>query len=608
MLTLLLVPLAASLAWITYGRLEARGPRTLGSDAPPSGRLGRSRCIARQPQLSRALDSRPPLVLLDASLSMLADPPLACGRRHGARARTRALVRRPPTVDRLDPGSRAKRPGAGPRVRRGRRSADRGRDRRGAGRCGGCAGGPPRGHRVRRAPANEGPRPRDPAGPRTGARNGGRHDHRARGPRVQRGGGARERAGKRESGRAGRWDSPVAVLPPDGTVPVRIAAGTRGIAVGTQILSVGIDGAGDAEPRNDTRLVAVDFSGTPGIVLLASPGDWDARFLYRAAARCRRPAGQGIRPARGRVGGATWTDSRQSGPPRVRAAAAGADLLVVRGEAPPSSTPRRHGVLLRWPEVESGGGEWYASAAPVSPVALAFLGVPVESLPPLTSVRALTPGRRGVGRAGGAAGAPRRRPSGHPREAGRETAGSDLVGADGLWRWGFRGGPSGDVYRAMVAATVSWLLAEPDSRRVPTRGSFSAWWRRAAADLRTDHGFDGLAPRHLRTAGGQTLRDTLRFGGDGRAAVWLPPGIYRYQLSGPRGGTGLAAVDRWSREWLPREAVVQPSAVPAAGAGDRRTARQSPWLVPARAAGAGGGVDGTPTARSALSSVVRFPP
>jgi hypothetical protein len=129
----------------------------------------------------------------------------------------------------------------------------------------------------------------------------------------------------------------------------------------------------------------------------------------------------------------------------------------------------------------------------------------------------------------------------------------------------------------MVAATVSWLLAEPD-----WASSDARILQRVVAQgmpLTFERTTDSMALLPVTfERQGQTLRDTLRFGGDGRAAVWLPPGMYRYQLSGPRGGTGLAAVDRWSREWLPREAVVQPSAVPAAGAGERRTARQSPWL------------------------------
>jgi hypothetical protein len=129
----------------------------------------------------------------------------------------------------------------------------------------------------------------------------------------------------------------------------------------------------------------------------------------------------------------------------------------------------------------------------------------------------------------------------------------------------------------MIAAAVSWLLAQPDResadahilQRVTEQGMPLTF-------LRTNDSMVSLPVTFARE--GLELRDTLRFGGDGRASIWLPPGIYRYRLGGPRGGTGLGAVDGWSREWLPRAAVVSSRAAAAPGAGERRSARQSPWL------------------------------
>jgi len=48
-----------------------------------------------------------------------------------------------------------------------------------------------------------------------------------------------------------------------------------------------------------------------------------------------------------------------------------------------------------------------------------------------------------------------------------------------------------------------------------------------------------------------TRTDTLRFDAAGRAELLLPPGVYRYALSG---GTeqGVIAVETYSDEWLPR--------------------------------------------------------
>jgi len=48
-----------------------------------------------------------------------------------------------------------------------------------------------------------------------------------------------------------------------------------------------------------------------------------------------------------------------------------------------------------------------------------------------------------------------------------------------------------------------------------------------------------------------TRTDTLRFDPAGRAELLLPPGVYRYALSGgPE--QGVVAVETYSDEWLPR--------------------------------------------------------
>jgi hypothetical protein len=74
---------------------------------------------------------------------------------------------------------------------------------------------------------------------------------------------------------------------------------------------------------------------------------------------------------------------------------------------------------------------------------------------------------------------------------------------------------------------------------------------------------------------GQTS-DTLEFGGDGRATVWLAPGEYRYRL--PGGATGLAAVEQYSDELLPRPVVLEAHAGRETRAGARSTARDWLWL------------------------------
>jgi hypothetical protein len=364
-------------------------------------------------------------------------------------------------------------------------------------------------------------------------------------------------------------------LSPGAVVPVRLAVPTRRVPAGVQFLRVGLAGTPDNEPRDDGRMIATELSATPGIVLVAQPGDWDARFLYRTL---REVAGL---PVKGYVqlDGDRWRDMERlslvSGAD-MRAAVRRADLLVLRGgEAGMASATEARG-LIRWPGPGPDVDEWYVSGAPVSPVAPAFLGVPLDSLPPIAGARAI-PAEAGdwVGllvRAG-RRGAPR--PVIVGRQAGRRR--EVTIGAEGLWRWAFRGGSSGDVYRTMMAAAVSWLLAEPD------RGSAEATVARRVVDqgmpVIFERTSDSTAATPVTFESGSAVRtDTLRYGGDGRAAVWLPPGVYRYRLAGSRGGSGTVAVDTWSREWLARPTAVTAHAAPAAKSGGRRPARESPWL------------------------------
>lgn len=575
MLTLLLIVLAASLALVTYRRLEARGSATWVPMVLRAVAWGGLAALLANPSCPGPVESGTPLVLLDASLSMTADTLhwRAADSTAHALGRVRWFGDARPWTDSVPGRGRSD---LGPTLRAalalGRRTVvvtD--------GELEGLPDVPAD------MVASTGfvvlPRPRAPDLAVVEARAPARAtvgdtitviaDVHASGAASPESVSVVVRSGPRVLGRAR------AIASPEGTVSVRIVAATSRLAIGTQFLTVAIEGAADAEPRDDARLVVVEFSSTPGIVLLASPGDWDARFLYRTL---RAVADL---PVKGyvRLVGEEWRDMEgltAVGPATVRAAAMGADLLVVRGDAPAMVTASNARGVLRWPASAAADGEWYAAGAPNSPMALAFLGVPVESLPPLLGGRALAPApdawvgltvqksRRGAGR-----------PVIVGRQVGRRR--EVLVVADGFWRWEFRGGPSADVYRAMVASTVSWLLAEPDRgssearvlHRVVEQGMPVTFERTSDTTLAVPIALDGE---------GSTRGDTLRFGGDGRAQLWLAPGTYRYRLMGPRGGTGLVAVDTWSREWLPQPVVVQSRSATAAAAGDRRTVRQWPWL------------------------------
>jgi len=362
---------------------------------------------------------------------------------------------------------------------------------------------------------------------------------------------------------------------PGASVPATFTVGSRGIPAGTHFLRAAIVGAADAEPRDDARLVAVLVSATPGVVLLANPGDWDARFLYRTL---REVADL---PVKGyvRLEADRWRgmdDLKEVPEAVVRAAARGADLLVLRGASAGLEADTRARGVLRWPEgTGDAAGDWYLTPTPGSPLAMAFFGVAAESLPPATGTVPLAPaatdwvgataqlGRRGVARPVFV---------GH-REGRRRIL---TVGIEGMWRWAFRGGPSAEAYRATFATAISWLLASPDSAGVAAR------LVRPVVDqgmplvfVRLDDSLSAL-PVAIEGPGG-ARSDTLRFGGDGFASLWLLPGSYQFRLGG-RGGAGVAAVDTWSREWLRQPVVVGRQPLPAAGSGARRSARDLPWL------------------------------
>jgi hypothetical protein len=373
----------------------------------------------------------------------------------------------------------------------------------------------------------------------------------------------------------------------DGSVVLPLAVPTAGLQ-GDLVFEVALAGNADAEPRDDSRLWLVRVTPTPGVVLLASPVDWDARFLLRTIRTTAEL------PVRGylQVEGGRWRGMESLAPVAtadVARAARGADLLVVKGAAPDIVRDSRARSRWIWPSGEGGEtvlpGEWYAVAEPVSPVAGAFVGQPVDSFPPLVQITPIEPaagdwvglvvqqGRRGVERAV---------LTGRV-EGGRRRV---LTSADGLWRWAFRGGASGESYRALVAATVSWLLAAPDSAGGPARPV-----RAVVPDGRpvVFEWTGGGAPEPLAvtlSGPGSARTDTLRFDGAGRAQLRLRPGQYRYQLAG--GGAGTLAMETWSPEFIARPPSLAERPIPASVAGGVTTSRGWLWLFGLALAGLAG--------------------
>ncbi len=357
----------------------------------------------------------------------------------------------------------------------------------------------------------------------------------------------------------------------EGGVVLRTASTTLG--AGEHILTVRLRHGGDAEPRTDERLLHVDVAETPGVVLVASPADWDARVLVRTVRDVS------ALPVRGYVqlGDRWWSmhDLKPATDDAVRRAIRGADLLILKGRAVERAGEGRARGTWLWPGGGGESGDWYLAPTPVSPLSPAFAGLPVDSFPPAVQLTPIQPPQGGwvaLMAQAGRRGAPR--PAMTGQESGRRRQVTTAV--EGLWRWSYRGASAEQGYRALVATTVSWLLGSPDSARGLARPL-----RRVAENGRpmVFEWSGGGAPRTLGitwASGAGTLTDSLRFDGAGRAIAWLAPGTWRYRLE--EGAGGLVAVESWSEEFLPRPVVLAAQEGVRTPPASRTAARDWWWL------------------------------
>lgn len=363
-----------------------------------------------------------------------------------------------------------------------------------------------------------------------------------------------------------------------GVAQVRVPLATAGLSAGDHLLSVTLAGAGDAEPRTDERRHLLTVAPTPGIVLVASPGSWDARFLYRALTDVADL------PVRGyvRLERDAWRamhDLSRASDAEVRRAAGGADVLVLAGETGDLATGARARGVWRWRGGEAGGqalpGDWYLAPTGTGPLAGAFLGAPVDSFAPATR---LVPVEAGPADWVAMTAQEGRRGAARPAVVGSESRGQRrvVVAVEGLWRWPFQGGAGEQVYRSWVGATVSWLLGGADTARGRVRPV------RPVVQQGRPLVFEWVGggtpePTVVTVRGGDSVHtDTLVFDGDGRAHLRLPPGDYRYTSDG--GGGGTVAVETYSNELLPRAVRLSDQEAAPAAFGERTPARDWPWL------------------------------
>jgi hypothetical protein len=341
-------------------------------------------------------------------------------------------------------------------------------------------------------------------------------------------------------------------LPDSGVVSEEITfPASRIPRPGWTVLEVRIAGARDQEPRDDTRQFAIDVSLEPAAVIFAAPPDWEARFLARTLSDVARvPVKVFVETEAGR-----WRDGATLlpvGTNVLTSAAANARLVIAMGEparARAFTSGSRNAVLL-WP-TNGQPGDWYVERPLSSPLTAPLAGVIWDSLPPATAV-ALQHDSNPAAAVALVARLARRGPA-RPIVTLEERNGQRIatVRAAGLWRWAFRGGAAQEGYRSVVAALVDWLLRERGAgsreRAVPVAleapNGLPIVWRWTSPDT-------ARAVAVTLRSNDTTRTDTLRFDAAGRAELLLPPGIYRYALSGgPE--QGVVAVETYSDEWLP---------------------------------------------------------
>ncbi len=342
-------------------------------------------------------------------------------------------------------------------------------------------------------------------------------------------------------------------LPDSGTLSTEVTFPVSRIPnPGWSVLEVRLAGVGDAERRDDSRQFIVDVSLEPAAVIFASPPDWETRFLARTLGDVARvPVRVFVETEAGR-----WRDGATLAPVTssvLTSAAANARLVIAIGEPARARafTGGSRNALLVWP-TNGQPGDWYVERPLSSPFTAALAGVNWDSLPPATAVVAQTHDSSPATTVALVARLARR---GQPRPIVtlEERNGERIatVRAAGLWRWAFRGGAAQEGYRSVVAALVDWLLRErgagnpqraapvaleaPNGLPIVWRWTSPDTSRALAITLRSDD---------------TTRTDTLRFDAGGRAELLLPPGVYRYALTGgPE--QGVVAVETYSDEWLP---------------------------------------------------------
>ena len=343
------------------------------------------------------------------------------------------------------------------------------------------------------------------------------------------------------------------------TLPFVVARGDR-----TSLVQAVAQMASDVEARNDTLTVAIEVGDRPSAVFVSTLPDIDVRevlTVLRGALDVPTRAYLRVAPDVWRVEGSLAPIAESE----VKARAATAGMLIVHGDttwrpaagarataartlwvpAPPTQIARA-GEMTRTPE-------WYATAAPPSPLMAALAALPFDSLPPVTlagPARGTTPvltvrlGKRGEPQ---------------PAIATTEANGTRtvVVSGSGYAGWALRGGRSRDAFTALWGAIFDWVSAGRGDLRAarPVPGVLRAGepvlWRRGGADSVVRVKVVPRATTGAPAAASDAV--SLRFGGRYEtASAALPAGVYDVESPG---GPSVLVVNA-AREWVPRAPAV----------------------------------------------------
>lgn len=347
-------------------------------------------------------------------------------------------------------------------------------------------------------------------------------------------------------------------------------------AQGDRELRAVISSDGDGDRRNDAAATVIDVGSAAAAVLVSTSPDLDARelaSLLRGTAALPTRVYYRVLPGQWREEGSLRAISEEVVKRAIREAA----LVVWHGDTALFGAPRSltRGALALVAPPPPNGGEWFATGAPLSPVAPVLAGTAWDSLPPLEVAPSLpadatfevleTRRARRLERRVAMVGWDR------PRRI-------VVAGAAGFWRWRFRGGAGAEAFTAVWGSTLDWLAGQrPDVRAAMPEaaavraGDLLRWRRGGAGDSAVTV---VLRPRGEAAAPPDTLQ--LRFGGN--QVTDSPPlaeGVYEARTAG---GVSLLIVNP-SAELLPRRPTVQTGAYGgSAVSGERSHARDFPWL------------------------------